>query len=98
MTLTIDNGARQIKIKNHSAGKMLAVADTLNMGVFRKARYVQYGGKWHSPKWSVYWCERMVMLGVAERKRKSRGWYTWTLYRLTKNYGEIADILGSIPF
>jgi len=98
MTLIIDNGARQIRIKGNSATKMLAVADQLNMAIFRMPHNVKYGGEWHGRQWATYWCERMVTLGVAERKRRSRGWYTWTAYRLTKSYGEIADILGSIPF
>lgn len=98
MTLTIDHGARQIKMRERSIGKMMAVADSLSVAIFRAPKLIKYADIWRTPKWSTYWCEKMVTLGVAEKKVQSRGWYTWTLYRLTKNYGEIADIIGGIPF
>lgn len=96
--LIAQNGIRQINMREKSTGKMLAVADNLSIAIFRAPRAIKYAGIWQSSKWSTYWCERMVTLGVAEKRVHSRGWYTWTLYRLLKNYGEIADIIGGIPF
>jgi hypothetical protein len=63
-------------------------------GVYRLVRNAKYIDERHF----TYWAEKLVAWGLCEKRVKSRGWYTWTLYRLKQSYGDTMDALGGIPF
>lgn len=86
------------KIANKSWKKLERVLDNLDPNHFCYPRTIAIGDEWMSKRAFTYWCEKLVEWGLAERKRKSRGWYTWTTYKIKDSPSEIWYKLTGIPF
>lgn len=65
---------------------------------FRHRTSFRVGDKYYSERQFTYYAEKLCVLGVAEKKLHSRGWFAWTTYKLKMSSSDAWHTLTGLPF